>query len=80
MGASSEVSDALAGRMLRLTQILAKRIPNQTWQWAMAGAIAEGAIRWARGGPESSSLVVEIRESLALLRHPNEADFQGILP
>ena len=80
MGASSDVSDALAGRMMRLTQILAKRIPQQTWQWAIAGAIAEGAIRWARAGTESSSLVAEIRQSLGLLRHPNEADFQGILP
>lgn len=80
MGASSEVSDALAGRMLRLTQILAKRIPNQTWQWAIAGAIAEGAIRWARGGAENVSLVAEIRECLAQLRDPSEADFQGILP
>ena len=80
MGASGEVSEALAVRMLRLSQILGKQISSPAWQWAIAGAIAEGAIRWARGGGESSSLVADIREAIAGLRHPSEADFQGILP
>jgi AcrR family transcriptional regulator len=80
MGAAHEVDAALATRMVRLNHIVGLRIAESTWRWAIAGAIATGASRWARGGAEDGSLIETIRDELQSLSRADEAFLQGIVP
>ena len=80
MGAAQEVESALATRMVRLNQIVGLRISEPTWRWAIAGAIATGATRWAQGGSEDTSLLEGISEQLRSLFRGDQADLQGIVP
>jgi AcrR family transcriptional regulator len=47
MGATDDVTKALLERFSRLKDHVAGSVTEPVWQWAVAGAIAEGASRWA---------------------------------
>jgi Transcriptional regulator len=70
MGALSDAWEAAPARMAKLREIVALGIPDPVWQWALAGALAEGAIRWAESCDSSLSLVDSIDEALARLKQP----------
>ena len=48
MGAQNDVVDAMPARIWRLRELVGSSIPDVSWQWAVAGAIAYGAYVWAQ--------------------------------
>ena len=59
MGATDDVHRALLERFSRLKSIVANAVESPVWQWAVAGAIVEGAMAWAKahsGGTLAESL------------------------
>ena len=71
MGALSDAWEAAPARMAKLREIVALDISDPVWQWAIAGAVAEGAIQWAQSAHAGLSLVDSIDEALARLeQHP----------
>lgn len=72
MGAKEDVKSSAPARHLRLKGIIRKRIHDPVWQWAIAGAITEGAIAWAKATPGSENLLQAIDHALARLDdHPS---------
>lgn len=56
MGATDDVTKALLERFAVLKDHVAKAVDEPVWQWAVAGAIAEGSAAWARGSQAGSLL------------------------
>ena len=53
MGATDDVAQAVPTRMWRLRALVATRISEPVWQWAIAGAIAHASYTFARGAGQS---------------------------
>jgi len=71
MGALSDAWEAAPARMAKLREIVALEISDPVWQWAIAGAVAEGAVQWAQLSSVELSLADSIDEALARLeQHP----------
>jgi AcrR family transcriptional regulator len=70
MGALGDAWEAAPARMAKLREIVALDIPDPVWQWAIAGALAEGAIRWAQSSDPALSLSDSIDKALAHLEQP----------
>lgn len=76
MGALDDALLAGPVRLFRLRGIVATMVSEPVWQWAIAGAIAEGAMTWAWSTPGSTDLVDTINERLNQL-HPPPAGALG---
>jgi AcrR family transcriptional regulator len=63
MGATDDVRRALLDRFSRLKGAVATVVVGPVWHWAIAGAIAEGAMAWAKG-KSGSSLADSLMEAL----------------
>ena len=70
MGALSDAWDAAPARMAKLREIVALDISDPIWQWAIAGALAEGATQWARSADPTESLTDSIDNAVARLQQP----------
>ncbi len=70
MGALSDAWDAAPARMAKLREIVALEIGDPIWQWAIAGALAEGATSWARSSDPGESLIESIDRAVARLKQP----------
>jgi AcrR family transcriptional regulator len=70
MGALDDALLAGPVRLFRLRSIVGNIVTDPVWQWAIAGAIAEGVVAWALSAPGSSDLVDAIDERLNQLHHP----------
>jgi len=70
MGATDDVTKALLERFAELKDHVAKAVDEPVRQWAVAGAIAEGAAAWARGSEERSLL-----EAITRAIHQLPSDF-----
>lgn len=70
MGALDDAVDAAPARIARLRAIVASHIDQPVWQWAVAGAIAEGAKAWVLGPHSGGELREAIAEALADLTAP----------
>jgi len=68
MGALEDALGAAPARLLRLRQIVSLLVPEPVWQWAIAGAVAEGAMEWATSPPGTTNLVETIEARVALLQ------------
>ena len=73
MGALDDAIDAAPARVARLRAIVASRIDHPVWQWAVAGAIAEGAKAWALGPHRGGELRDTIGVALATLATPPQS-------
>ena len=76
MGATDDVTKALLERFAILKEHVAKTVTEPVWQWAVAGAIAEGAASWAKGS-EGGSLLETITDAMnqlppAFMHKPHE--------
>jgi AcrR family transcriptional regulator len=67
MGAQEDVKSSAPSRLLRLKSIIRTRIDDPVWQWAIAGAITEGALAWALAAPGGENLPQAIDHALARL-------------
>ena len=70
MGALGDAWDAAPSRMSKLREIVALEITDPVWQWAIAGAIAEGASQWAQSADPSASLIDSINAAVSRLEQP----------
>lgn len=70
MGAHGDALNAGPGRLLRLKSIIGQWISDPVWQWAVAGALTEGAMAWAAAPPGANELPESLNEALRLLDRP----------
>lgn len=74
MGALDDAWEAAPARMAKLREIVAMAVAEPVWQWAIAGALAEGALMWARSPDVNSTLSGAIRGALSRLDGPPPLD------
>lgn len=69
MGLPADIDGVLPARLLRLKTLVARRIDDPITQWAVTGAIVEGALAWAKR-PEQAGLDEALRLAVARLSAP----------
>ena len=71
MGALADAWNAAALRMAKLREIVGLEITDPVWQWAIAGALAEGAVAWAQNSDSGDTLAQSLVDALERLKqHP----------
>lgn len=78
MGLPEDIDGVLPMRLLRLKTLVARRIADPIAQWAVVGAIVEGARQWAQH-PEHGSLDSQLQKALAALNSIVRDDVQAAL-
>lgn len=74
MGALDDAWEAAPARMAKLREIVSMAVAEPVWQWAIAGALAEGTLMWARSPDVNSTLSGAIRGALSRLDGPPPLD------
>ena len=78
MGVTDDVHEVLPARVWRLRRIVGRKVSNPVWQWAVTGAIVEGALAWAKA-PEGGSLTRRLDDAFSSLQLLPTADLEDLV-